>query len=327
MLYPKFLRSGDRIGITAPSSGIKNRDAFMMSVANIEKEGYRVTLTDNVFRCEGLASTPADVRIAQLQGLISDPDIKMVWAATGGCLFIELLDRMDYGSIAADPKWYAGYSDITSLVLPITLKCDIATLYAPNAGAFDMPELHQALRDELDIISGKIPTQYAYPRHERAKRAPGQPFNLDTESAWVSSVGDFTARGRMLSACLGRVIHLIGTPYAPVPEFAEKYREDGIIWNFDNYATSPEEVFNCLWSMKSAGWFTTTRAVMISRVLYTRSEEHLTYFEAAKTALGDIPFVLETDTGHVKPQMTLINGSVVTLDIKGRGGSVKTELI
>jgi len=66
---------------------------------------------------------------------------------------------------------------------------------------------------------------------------------------------------------------------------------------------------------------------MISRVLFPGSLFDLSYKEAAQNALGDIPVVLETDTGHVKPQFTLINGSLATLDVKGKGGSIAQKLV
>ncbi len=78
--------------------------------------------------------------------------------------------------------------------------------------------------------------------------------------------------------------------------------------------------------MKNAGWFKHTRAVMISRTMYESSTYGLSYAEAAENALGDIPVVLETDTGHVRPMMPLVNGALTKLTVKGKGGSVEQTL-
>ena len=79
--------------------------------------------------------------------------------------------------------------------------------------------------------------------------------------------------------------------------------------------------------MKNAGWFKHARAVMISRTLFEGSNYDLSYREAAENALGDIPLVLETDTGHVKPMMPLVNGAMTKLTVKGKSGSVEQKFI
>ena len=48
--------------------------------------------------------------------------------------------------------------------------------------------------------------------------------------------------------------------------------------------------------------------------------------EAAQNARGDIPLVLETDTGHVKPMMPLVNGALTKLTVCQNGGSVEQRL-
>lgn len=328
MIYPNFLRPNDTIGITAPSCGVPEakRENFELSLSQIKKQGYNITLTDNVYKCGQIASSPADVRAKELHSLLEDPDIDMIWAACGGDMLVEMLEHIDYEKIKANPKWIMGYSDITGLVFPITLMCDIATVYGPNAGSFDMTELHPSLENALSFIKGNIKTQYSSKMYERNRIKDYDGYNLDTPTEWFSAKGDFTVSGRMLSTCIDCSMFLVGTKYAPVEEFIEKYKDDGIIWNFDNYALSTESLYYALWNMKNAGWFKHAKAVMISRVLYPSANFDFTYSEAAQNALGDIPVVLETDTGHVKPQFTLINGSMCTLKISGKVGSLETKL-
>ncbi len=327
MLYPKFLAPGSRIGVTAPSSGIRDREAFELSLSHVKAQGYQVQLTDNVYRTEGIASTDPHTRVRQFEQLLTDPAIEMIWAATGGDMLTEMLEWMDYEKIAANPKWIMGYSDITGLLFPITLRCDMATVYGPNIGGFDMMHLHPLQRIALGIPGGVISEQCSSEMHERTRVKGGDGYHLDTPTVWESTAGDLTVRGRMLSVCADVAMFFVGTPYAPVEQFIHRYREDGIIWNFDNYALPAETLYYTLWNMKHAGWFANTRAVMISRTLFPGSAFELSYREAAQNALGDIPLVLETDTGHVKPQMTLVNGAMATLSVKGRGGSVRTELV
>ena len=329
MLYPEFLHAGSKIGITAPSCGIpeEKRRLFELSLDNIKKAGFDTVLTDNVYKCGKVASTSGETRARELISLTKREDIPLVWAASGGDMLVEMLEYIDYDQIKKHPKWYMGYSDITGLLFPITVNCDIATIYGPNAGGLDMTELHPSLKTALSIIGGYIPTQSAYPLHERHRVKGLDGFNLDTPTEWDSSRGDFTASGRLIGGCIDCLQYLIGTKYADLHSFTERYKDDGIVWYLDNFALTAEATYYALWNMKNAGWFENARAVMISRVLFPGSMFDLSYKEAAVNALGDIPVVLETDTGHVKPQFTLINGSYATLSVKGNGGSLAQKII
>ena len=321
MIYPKFLTKPGKVGITAPSCGIpeSKRAAFEKSLATLKRYGFDPTLTDNVYKCTKIASTPADVRASEFHSLVKRPDIDMIIAACGGDMLIEM--------IKANPKWIMGYSDITGLLLPITLKCDIATIYGPNAGSFDMTELHPMLKSVFPLLEGKPIVLHSSDMHERVRTDSDIAYNLDTPTVWDSPRGDFCVSGRMLSSCIDCSSYLVGTDFAPVGEFIEKYKDDGIIWNFDNYALTAEALYYSLWNMKHAGWFKNARGIMISRTLIEGSCFDLSYREAAVNALGDIPVVLDTDTGHVKPMMPLVNGALTRLTVKGKGGTVEQSLV
>ncbi|MBQ1259194.1 MAG: LD-carboxypeptidase [Clostridia bacterium] len=329
MIYPEFLREGSKIGITAPSCGIpeEKRPLFELSLSNIKNAGFDLSLTDNVYKCGKIASTPGDVRANELLSLTRDDSVKLVWAASGGDMLVEMLEHIDYEEIKKHPKWYMGYSDITGLIFPITLNCDMATIYGPNAGGLDMTSLHPSLKVALETVKGNIPVQKAYPLHERHRVKGSDGYSLDTPTEWDSTCGDFSASGRLIGGCIDCLQFFVGTRYGNVTRFITKYAQDGVIWYFDNFALTAEAMYYALWNMKNAGWFENTKAVMISRVLFPGTAFELSYKEAAVNALGDIPVVLETDTGHVKPQFTLINGSYATLDVSGKSGSLTQKLI
>ena len=329
MIYPKFITKGATVGITAPSCGVaeKNREAFKKSLDYLKKHGWNTILTDNVFKCGKIASTAGDVRAAELHSLVENKDVDMIIAACGGDMLIEMLEFIDYEKIKANPKWIMGYSDITGLLLPITLKCDIATVYGPNAGSFDLTNLHPTLKSVFPLLEGKPEVQHSSKMHERERLDGIDGYNLDTKTVWDSPSGDFTASGRMLSSCIDCSTYLVGTSFAPVEEFIKKYQDDGIIWNFDNFALSAENLYYSLWNMKHAGWFKNTKAVMISRTLFESSMFDLAYRDAAVNALCDIPVVLGTDTGHVKPMMPLVNGAMTKLTVENKGGKVEQSFV
>ena len=157
----------------------------MRSLDNLRAYGWDLTLTDNVYKCGKIASTAGDVRAKAFHSLIEDKNIDVVLAACGGDMLMEMLDYLDYERISASPKWIMGYSDITGLLLPITLKCDIATVYGPNAGSFDMTELHPTLKSVFPLLEGRPQVQHSSKMHERHRVEGLDGYNLDTDTGHV----------------------------------------------------------------------------------------------------------------------------------------------
>ena len=52
MIFPKYIKKGDTIGVTATSSGIVNelkQKRIKNAIKNFENRGYNVKVTDNVY--------------------------------------------------------------------------------------------------------------------------------------------------------------------------------------------------------------------------------------------------------------------------------------
>ena len=109
-------------------------------------------------------------------------------------------------------------------------------------------------------------------------------------------------------------------------EFFEKYKDDGIIWYFDIYSMSSEEVYCALFQMKQAGWFENIKGVIVGRVLY-KEEFCVTYQEALKRMFKDIPIIFNADIGHVSPKMTMINGAIIKVKAKNKKEALEASLI
>ncbi len=327
MIYPAFLQENDLIGVTAPSSGLDESLAdYLRSQEHFHARGWQVTETPNV-RLGGTPSSPAAQRARELQGLSRDERVKMIWCAAGGDFLVEMLPCLDWNALCARPKWIQGYSDPTGLLFPLTTKYDIATIYGLNAGGFGMENLHPALCNSLDILAGRIPVQHSYDRWQPVGSSgmPDKSYNLSRPGHWQTPCGPVDAAGRLLGGCLDVIDILRGTDFIDVPGFVRRYEEDGVIWYFDVFAMTAEQVFYSLWSMAQAGWFRTAKAVLVGRVMFPGGMM-LTYEQAVRRALGDIPLVMEADVGHVKPCFTLINGAMGHLTAADGRGQLEMEL-
>ena len=328
MIYPEFLKENDLIGVTAPSAGLDegHLEGYLKSLEHFHARGWQVTETPNV-RLPEMPSSSATQRARELKGLTQDARVKMIWCVSGGDFLVEMLPETDFAALAAHPKWVQGYSDPTGLLFPLTTKWDVATIYGLNACGYDMEPLHPALKNSLDLLAGNIPVQHSFDRWQQvgAPAMPGGGYNLTRPVCWQTPCGPIEASGRLLGGCLDVIDILRGTDFIDVPGFVKRYEQDGVIWYFDVFAMTAEQVFYSLWSMKQQGWFRTAKAFLFSRVMFPGSMM-LTYEQAVRRALGDVPFTLEADIGHVKPCFTLINGAVGHIRVENGRAVLGMEL-
>ena len=332
MIYPKFLKPGDTVGICAPSRGIDKEDiTFDVSLNNLKKEGYNVFETQNV-RTGKLPSTDAITRANEFNELVKREDISFIFSASGGDFMIEILPYINEELIKNNIKWVSGYSDPTSLLYYITTKFDIATVYGVNAGSFDQENLYKSLKDSLEIVKGNLVKQESFPMCERLSyeekaNQTSTDYVLNNEVKWQTLNGDVDIEGRLIGGCIDCLKSMIGTRFDYTKEFIDKYNDDGIIWYFDNFALKAEELYYTLWQMKEAGWFLNSKGFVFGRTKYEGSDGLLSYEEAVKRALGDeIPIILDADIGHVKPTFTLINGAIGHFKSKDGKGSLEMFL-
>ena len=62
-------------------------------------------------------SSDGKTRAEQFHDLIQDPEVRVVFTASGGDYLVEMLSYLDF-NILKKPKWVQGYSDTTGLTLP-----------------------------------------------------------------------------------------------------------------------------------------------------------------------------------------------------------------
>lgn len=320
MLYPKFLNNNDLIGICAPSNGVGNRiDSFNLAINNLQKE-FNVMETKSV-RSKNVPSNTSKIRAKEFNELISNNNVNMVLCASGGDYLIDILPFINYENILNNPKWVMGYSDPTSLLYTITTTLDIATLYGQNASSFSQKRLQKSLVNSLDIIKGNKVIQTSFKKYEKEKVDENK-YHLTENVYWEKLNTDKCEwKGRIIGGCLDCIVNIIGTKYDGTKNFIEKYKNDGIIWYFDIFSLSSENVYCTLWQMKELGYFKYTDLIIIGRVKYESQYTEYSYIDNLKRLFReDIPVIFNADIGHVHPQMTIINGAIAKISCnKGKG--------
>ena len=327
MIYPHFLRQGDLITIFAPSAPVppEKYGNFELSLSNLKSAGFAVRVMEHtLFDPErpdgtrgGVVASPAKERARQLSEAIGD-ESRAVMAVSGGDMLFEMLEYVDFGEIKANPKWIEGYSDPTSLLFAVTTKCDIATVYGRNGGGFDSSPIAPHHLMNIELLKGNIPEYESFPEY----------FDFDGNAyptTLSSSCGDFSVSGRLIGGCLDCLTAVAGTPYDGAEQFCEKYKKDGIIWYFDNFAINCETFFNLLLGMKYRGLFRYAKALIFGRVLFPATHIGMGYKEAA-CELFDLPMLFDADVGHVAPAWPLINGCVARLSCRDGKAYIKQTL-
>lgn len=312
MIYPSFLKEKDIIGITAPSSGVGHKlESFDLSINNLKKH-FNVIETESV-RNNNEVSNTSEIRGKEFNELLTNKDVKCILCASGGDFCISSLDYINFDLLNDNIKWIEGYSDPTSILYYITTKYDIATIYGNNAGSFDQNNLHKSLKYNIELLKGNILNQEKYDLYENIRLENDSGYNLTEKVIYKNINGSVFESGRIIGGCLDVLCNIIGTKFDYTKEFIERYKNDGIIWYFDIFSLTVEDLYNKLYQFKYAGYFKYTKCVIVGRILFKSGFTSYTYEHVLKEVLPDIKIIYDFDIGHVPPKMTIINGSMVSV--------------
>lgn len=308
MIYPKFLKKEDLIGISALSSGCELVIPELKRATNHLKEEFNVTLTPNVYGKE-IVSSSKERRIKELKELLQE-DIKMLLVARGGDFLYETLDDIPYEEIVKRKIFVGGHSDPSTLLYILTTKYDLSTVYGMNAKSFDDIELLDYQKNYLEIIKGNLITQKSF-----------------GDRNTLSLNGDFNDNGVIIGGCLDVLRFLIGTNLDNTLNFIEKYKDKKIIWYFDIFSMDSMETYLTLLQLDKIGWFKYTDTILFGSILSPKEECNLSYNEAYKSVFKDKNIVVDANIGHIRPTFTILNGSLVKITSKKNEIVLETELL
>ncbi|MFD3657976.1 S66 peptidase family protein [Streptomyces sp. NPDC058620] len=321
--YPRPLRPGDRIGVTSPSSGVPKelRGRFDVAVREVVARGYEVVVGECMDGA-GHVSAPAAERAAELMGMLTDPGIRAVVPPWGGETAIDLLPLLDWGRLRnAEPTWVVGYSDMSTVISPLTLLTGVATVHGNNL--MDTPyRVPEGLLSWLDIAAMPEGSRFAQIPPGRHRTTGWDDFHaspevseftLDTPGRWtrLDGDGDVDVSGRLIGGSIETFGHVAGTPYGDVAAFARDHAPEGLLVYVEAVEHDAFTICRTLHGMKLAGFFEGANAVLVGRTSAPDSPS-LSQHEAVLDALGSlgVPIVADVECGHVPPYMPLVNGAL-----------------
>lgn len=154
MITPLPLKPGDTIGVMAPSSRIARAD-LDAGKSYLEERGYKVFIHPQCDETHHQSAGTHDQKLAALHDLAKDENIKGVIFAGGGNRSLHLLDHIDYGLLAANPKIYMGFSDNTALLNSIAARSRLVTYHGPVLKRLAITNQKD---DILSLLEGKTNT-------------------------------------------------------------------------------------------------------------------------------------------------------------------------
>lgn len=336
MIYPKFIKQGSKIAVPAPSDGANcktDENRYINSKKKLESLGYDVEVSENIFNSYMARSADKVSRAEEINKMFQREDIDLILCATGGEFLIEILPYVDFEKILEHPKWVEGFSDPTGILFPLTTKYDIATIYGNNFKSFGMEVYHKSLNNNLEILKGNIVKQESFDMYEdeRQEKITGlEGYNLTQKVEWKTLDKEkVQVKGRMIAGCLDIISELANTKYDGTKDFIEKYKEDGIIWGFDNCDLSKEELIRTLWKLNEFGFFKYTKAIIFGRNGNDNSFVGYDMENALKDSVLsnlNVPIIYEADISHKGPTMTIINGAIATIECTNGKGTIEFEL-
>lgn len=334
--YP-ILKENAVIGVTAPSSGLPAElfPLLNMSGKRMEARGFTVIFGDTVWKQNKAKSATAKERAVEFNQMMADEKIDLIIPPWGGELLIEMLEYIHFDQMK--PKWILGYSDISLLLLAITMKTGIATAHGTNLidlrGEYEDDTTamwHSVLTTELgdEILQHSSATYQKEWPHENPSPCT---FHLTEQTEWKSLIGQpLEFQGRLLGGCIDVIRHLIGTPYGDVQNFSKKYiNDEPIIWYFENCELSTTDLRRTLVQMKLAGWFTHCAGILFGRSAADMPIENYTAIDVYQDLWNElqIPIIYDIDCGHVPPQNTLINGAYSEVTLENGKGTILQRFI
>ncbi|MEC5142352.1 LD-carboxypeptidase [Chitinophaga sp. 212800010-3] len=152
-LVPPYLKPGDIIGITCPA-GYITREEIQPAIRIMESWGFNIRIGKTVgARDYSFGGTDAE-RLADLQAMLNDDDVKAIMCGRGGYGSARIIDKVDFSKFQRKPKWVIGFSDVTVLHCHISRHFGIASLHSKMCNSFpdDFRKAESVVQDTIMSI-------------------------------------------------------------------------------------------------------------------------------------------------------------------------------
>jgi len=228
LMKPPAVASNAAISIVAPASPaqperVESGLAALRSLGFAPKPGQNALQSGPLY----FAGTP-EQRLADLDAAFADESTSAVMSLRGGYGANYLLDGLNLETIAAHPKPFFAYSDLTGIQLRLLDELGLPAFHGPMLAAdFYLPDgVH------LDSFRAAL---------------KGEPYSVGAaEGLRALKTGSQrkAVKGTLYGGCLSILVSLLGTPREPSTE--------GTLLFLEDIGAKPYQIDRMLWQLRAA---------------------------------------------------------------------------
>ncbi len=301
--FGRPLPDGGTIGVCAPSGPVFNTSDVLRPLEWTKSRGYGVKLAPGVWDKDDYVAGSPERRAEDIMALFTDPEVDVIMCLWGGAGAAEVLPHLDYAAIAAHPKAFIGFSDITALHTAIRQESGLATFHGAGFGSMGATERTDFTWNSslamLKGASGEVP------------RDPDDPY--------VRTITGGRVTAPIVGGNLWTLQHSLRTPW--------EIELEGTIFFFEEVDVPPYQLDAILWQLRVGGRLDQVAGVMVGEMHdcdwrserpeapRTRSLEDV--LERHLAPLG-VPVLYKLPLGHGKHLATIPLGVTATLDADAR---------
>ena len=282
-VLPPPVRPGDRVGIAALSGAI-DPVRLANGIDELSRLGFIPVPARNLGSRTGLFAGGEAERVAAFHELADDPEIGAIVFARGGHGLLPVLPLLDWARLAAVPRAYVGYSDLTPFLLNVVERLGCVAFHGPMVAA----DMARGLSGEeesslLSALAGDVQRELGLT---------------------VADRGDGEARGLLLGGCLSLLASVAGTPFATPLGDALLFLEDidEPLYRIDRMLTQ----------LDLSGSLTGIRAMILGASIASPSDADA--LAQIRDRAGDRTLVCGLPAGHTTPNLTLPLGCPARID-------------
>ncbi len=294
-IQPSPLQKGDLIYITAPAKAIE-KEHLAFAIQLLEKEGFRVLLSEH---CGGqyhyFSGTDAE-RMADLQFGLDHPEVKAILCARGGYGCVRIVDDLQWAGILREPKWLIGFSDIT--------------VFHQRLQRFGLQSIHGTM-----VLNFRENSEEAMISMLRALR--GEAYTISGPRTNYNRTG--LSDGELVGGNLSILYSLIGTN--------DRIDYSGKILFFEDLAEHIYHIDRMLYTFKKAGIWEKINGLIVggmtdledTAIPFGKQIEELIL---EQLAYRNIPVAFDFPAGHINDNRALILGRNSQLNVSESGSEL-----
>ena len=294
---PAFLKPGDKVALISPS--------YSTPMENIEKAadvlrgwGLEPVIGSNVEKLDAskYAGTAAE-RAADIRWALRDPDIKAIICNRGGYGSIQVVDQLALQEFTEHPKWFVGFSDITTLhgmlscAGVMSIHGTMSTFLASSGGTDQTSTLVR------DLLMGNVP-QYNVPAHSQ---------NITGK-----------ASGTLVGGNICTFVPLLGTK-------ADATAHSDIILFIEEIGETMHNIDRLFNMLRLNGVLSRCKGVVLGEFVSCTADLGYSSVEAMLHQYLEkynIPVLCGFPAGHDNKNLPLVMGAPVTIDVRTDGASL-----